>query len=257
MVDLARHYLGITRCWIYSAAPSGVRSKDVPFGREIVEVFTGGKVMFAADGGEEKCYGYGSIFWHRFGEQTVHKAVPDDPYRCLAIWFKVANEDSPCPAPRIGTWNSPQRLELFVADMLNLFRRVGKDDSGFLSLYAATTLLRQMTFAPEPELPAPLRSACRIFDINPGQQLDLDGIAEQCGVSKSYLFYLFRKHLGTSPWRYLLERRIEMAKNMLLHPNVPIKSISESCGFHDIEVFYRSFKRLAGTSPGAYREDNL
>ena len=53
MVDLAKHYLGITRCWIYTAAPSGVRSKDVPFGREIVEVFTGGKVMFAADDGED------------------------------------------------------------------------------------------------------------------------------------------------------------------------------------------------------------
>ena len=66
-----------------------------------------------------------------------------------------------------------------------------------------------------------------------------------------------RKFLDSSPCRYQQERRIEMAKNMLLQPAVPIKYISESCGFHDIEVFYRNFKRLEGISPGNYREQNL
>jgi len=142
MIDLSKQYLGITRCWIYSAAPHGVRPKTTPYGMEIVEILTGGKVMFAEDGEQEKCYGYGNIFWHSFGEKTVHKAVPEDPYRCLAIWFEVADSKVKCAECRVGTWNSPQRLELFVADMLNLFRRIGSGDSSFLALYAAATLLR-------------------------------------------------------------------------------------------------------------------
>ena len=257
MTDLQKHYFGMTRCWIYAASPNGVRPKTTPYGREIVELMTGGKVMFSPDGGPERCYGHGSIFWHRCGERTVHKVVPEDPYRCLALWFKVPEQGSVCPAPRVGMWNSAVSLELFVADMLNLFRRYGKENSGFLALYAATVLLRQISFAPEPELPAPLRTACRILDSDPVGELDVDELAAKCGISRSHMFFLFRKFLDSSPCRYQQERRIEMAKNMLLQPAMPIKYISESCGFHDIEVFYRSFKRLEGISPGNYREQNL
>ena len=256
MDDLQNHYQKITRCWIYSASPKGVRPKTTPPEREIVELITGGMVRFAPDGGEEQCYGRGSIFWHHFGEKTVFKVVPEDPYRCLAFWFKVPG-NTRRPAPRVSRWNSAESMELFVADMLNLFRRYGKEDSGFLALYAAVTLLRQATFAPEPELPAPLRTACRMLDADPGRELDLNELAENCGISKSYLFYLFRRHLDSSPRRYLLERRIEMAKNMLLQPTIPIKTIAEACGFHDIEVFYRCFKRLENVSPGNYRSENL
>ena len=45
MTDLQKHYFGMTRCWIYAASPNGVRPKTTPYGREIVELMTGGKVM--------------------------------------------------------------------------------------------------------------------------------------------------------------------------------------------------------------------
>ncbi len=256
MLNLQKHFSSITNCWIYVSPSSGARPRKIPPGVEAAELLTGGKVWFSPDSSPEKCYGRGSIFWHRSGEQTVCHSDPADPYRCLAIYFRV-RENETCPSPRIGRWNSAASMELFVADILNLFRRNGTENSGFLAVYAAVTLLRQMKFPPEPDLPSALQLACRIIDADPGADPGPEQLAAACGVSKSYLFHLFRVFLNSSPHRYRIERRLEMARHLLIQPGIPIKSIAESCGFHNIEVFYRHFRRAEGTSPGNYRSSNI
>jgi transcriptional regulator GlxA family with amidase domain len=56
-----------------------------------------------------------------------------------------------------------------------------------------------------------------------------------------------------TPHGYLQERRIVRARQLLETGTLPIKEIAELCGFENIEVFYRSFKKSAGMPPAVYR----
>lgn len=73
-------------------------------------------------------------------------------------------------------------------------------------------------------------------------------------ISSSRVFALFRKHFGTSPHQWMLERKLFMAEELLTsRPDMPVKQIAESCGFDTLEIFYRRFRRHFGMTPGELR----
>ena len=154
---------------------------------------------------------------------------------------------------RIGVWRSAASLELFVADALVLFNHSSDEENGMVAKYIGYTLLRQMGFDCSARLPAALKLACSMIEQNPAAPLSVDLLAEQCCVSKSHLFWLFRRHLNSSPYRYMLCQRLKMARNLLIDRDMPIKLIAESCGFGCIEVFYRHFRHSEGMTPADYR----
>ena len=78
-------------------------------------------------------------------------------------------------------------------------------------------------------------------------------MALRAGVSEPYLYALFHKHLGVSPHQYLLNYRLRLARIRLAGSDDNIKTISEECGFENLESFYRAFRRTSGMPPGEYR----
>lgn len=77
----------------------------------------------------------------------------------------------------------------------------------------------------------------------------------RCGPASAspYLYALFHKHLGVSPHQYLLNYRLRLARIRLAGSDDNIKTISEECGFENLESFYRAFRRTSGMPPGEYR----
>lgn len=90
-----------------------------------------------------------------------------------------------------------------------------------------------------------------------GQSVQLDDIAQKCGMSKSAFIRLFKRETGTTPYSYLLQMRIDWACELLVGDNISIEVISESTGFNDRFHFSKTFKERMGTSPAAYRETAL
>ena len=86
-----------------------------------------------------------------------------------------------------------------------------------------------------------------------GQRLSLMDLAAAAGVSRQYLLKLFRNHRGTSPIRYLYQRRLCVAARQLTHTGLSIKEIAEYCGFANEFHFSRKFKETYGKSPRAWR----
>lgn len=241
----------VVKCWIFQAHGPRVNPATALPGREVVELILGGKVIFD-DGSGEKIYGSGSIFWHSAGEKTVCLSPPGEPYRCLAINFEV-DPASPRPCGRTGHWNAATAPELFAADALSCFEHWPESGRELLTAYIASTLLRQMSTGNAPALPPVLQQACIIIEQNPAAELDIASLARSCGVSKPHLFNLFRRYLHRSPYRYMMDQRLKMARHLLIEQDMPIKSISGSCGFKSLEIFYRHFRRSEGMAPGEYR----
>ncbi len=80
------------------------------------------------------------------------------------------------------------------------------------------------------------------------EPLTLENVAEAFYVSKYYLSHAFSKEVGVSVYRYILLRRLLMARQ-LLSAGVAAGQACRECGFSDYTSFYRAFKSEYGISP--------
>ena len=84
-------------------------------------------------------------------------------------------------------------------------------------------------------------------------RITLELLAENAGVSRSYLSALFHRETGVRLSSYITGRRIEAAKNMLLYTVSTAAEISEYLGFSNPSHFQRAFRQATGMTPNAYR----
>ncbi|WBV58357.1 AraC family transcriptional regulator N-terminal domain-containing protein [Chryseobacterium daecheongense] len=84
------------------------------------------------------------------------------------------------------------------------------------------------------------------------QKLSIDSIAKLAYVSKSNFFKMFKDELGTSPNDFILQERINRAKELLATQN-SIKETAYQTGFSDTNYFTRVFKQLVGVTPKTYQ----
>lgn len=86
-----------------------------------------------------------------------------------------------------------------------------------------------------------------------GEELALEQIAESAGISATECMRCFRRSIGVSPIRFLKERRLQRAANLLRHTERSISEIAASCGFLDMSYFTKAFRQIYGATPTAYR----
>jgi len=103
--------------------------------------------------------------------------------------------------------------------------------------------------------PPMIKRAKDFINTHQGESLSLDAIADTLHVSTFYFCKMFKKATGLTFTDYLSRSRIEKAKNLLLNPNVRVSEAAYECGFSSLTHFNRSFKRITGVSPSAYRQN--
>ncbi len=89
------------------------------------------------------------------------------------------------------------------------------------------------------------------IDDNLQEVFSLDDLAFVAGHDRWQLSRDFRALYGTSPYRYLILRRLDKAKAML-QTGVSLADVAIDCGFSDQSHFGRQFKKAFGLSPGAW-----
>lgn len=86
------------------------------------------------------------------------------------------------------------------------------------------------------------------------KEINLEEICNNVAYSPYYFSRVFKKETNMSPYEYLINRRINHAKHLLITTNEPISSISELCGYNSTIHFSNSFKKLVGMTPSEYRK---
>lgn len=85
--------------------------------------------------------------------------------------------------------------------------------------------------------------------------INLNLIAGNMNYSPSYLTRLFCQQYGSTPSRYITSLRIQKAQFLLTHnPELSVRQIGETVGYHEQGYFSRIFKKQVGVSPVEYRE---
>lgn len=91
------------------------------------------------------------------------------------------------------------------------------------------------------------------MDSHAHEDIDLFQAARQAGVSAFHFLRLFSSVLGVTPHQYLIRSRLRHAARLLASTDHPVTDIAFDVGFNDVSNFVRSFHRVAGVSPTAFR----
>ncbi len=89
------------------------------------------------------------------------------------------------------------------------------------------------------------------------ERLCLDDLSALVKLSTSYFSAAFKRSFGVPPHNYIVARRVEFAKRQILGGDVPLCRVALDCGLADQAHLTRVFRRVTGTTPSAWRRENL
>ena len=89
-----------------------------------------------------------------------------------------------------------------------------------------------------------------------GEDMSLAELAGSCNLSSRHFTRAFRESTGFAPFQWLAAKRLETAREMVVHTDVPVHEIARRCGYSDHSHLSRTFRQKFGTSPGEERRKN-
>jgi AraC-like DNA-binding protein len=101
--------------------------------------------------------------------------------------------------------------------------------------------------------PWQLRRAMDFIRANLSGNISLEQLASVCDLSVNYFARAFKECTGVLPHRWLVEMRLEKAKDLPLNTKMPLAEVAVACGFADQSHFSKTFVRATGNTPGAWR----
>lgn len=102
-------------------------------------------------------------------------------------------------------------------------------------------------------LPVAITAAQALVRRRLSERIELDDLAAAGPVAPAHLVRLFRRHLGTTPVRYLWQERVQMGVFLLEHTGLPIGEIASRTGFRTAKHFARLVRATTGRSPREVR----
>ena len=105
--------------------------------------------------------------------------------------------------------------------------------------------------------PWQLKRAEALMSENLSVQVPLAQVAQECGLSVRHLARAFLQSTGVPPHRWLLNRRVERAKELLPNSKLSLSDVALACGFGDQSHFTRTFTAAVRLSPGVWRRLQL
>ena len=129
------------------------------------------------------------------------------------------------------------RIELFISYLLRLGKAAGR----------STENVGDSCFVSDMERV--------IAHINKNLALDfsLDNLADVAGFEKNYFLRKFKKYTGDTPMAFILNKRIEKAKELLRFSDMSITQVADALGFNSIHYFSNAFYKATGVRPSEYR----
>ena len=98
-----------------------------------------------------------------------------------------------------------------------------------------------------------LQQALDYIERNLDQAITLEDIASDLGISQFHFCRYFKKHMGIAPYRYVIQQRVERAKQLIKGHKLSLVEIALLCGFNSQSHLIHHFKKQTGITPKTYR----
>jgi len=99
-----------------------------------------------------------------------------------------------------------------------------------------------------------MQKALKFINANYAEEITLESVAAAVKLSPTYFSKLFSEEMGCRFTAYLNRLRVERSKLLLRDTDIPLVDIAGMVGYEDQSYFTKVFRKVAGLSPGKYRE---
>jgi AraC family transcriptional regulator len=172
--------------------------------------------------------------------EFLEPAARDSIHERFAFWdvFAASSIDSLLQEARVNDRWTPRFVSAVTeALLLHLLRNSGPDGQ------------RVGSCSPE----ARIAQILPRVDANLADDLSVNTLASEAGLSRAHFARTFRKIVGESPHRYVMNRRIEHAKRLLACSGMELSEIAHEAGFCSQSHFTQIFRTHLGLTPQQYR----
>jgi len=104
------------------------------------------------------------------------------------------------------------------------------------------------------DIPFRIKQTINYINDNISEKIEISKLAEITQWKNEHFIRVFTKHLGVTPYQYVLIRKIDKAKVMLAETTVPIIQIAFELGFQSHGNFCNAFKKITKDTPEIYRK---
>ncbi len=84
------------------------------------------------------------------------------------------------------------------------------------------------------------------------EPIPIAAAAKEAAISEYYFFRLFRTIYHTTPYNYLVHKRMELAVSLICRHQMKVTDVALHCGFSDIHTFSKVFKKTYGCAPSRF-----
>ncbi|WP_110930285.1 response regulator transcription factor [Paenibacillus bouchesdurhonensis] len=169
---------------------------------------------------------------------------PEDVYSLVLHFLYVIAQSIP-PMGR-----SSAKLDNITMDDLKSYRNVQELELLFMSLIDHIASIMK-----GPNLTEDMVMRVKQYvDLNYGEDLSLQMVADRFGVDRFQLSRLFKQEMNVNYWNYVIQIRMEKAAELLLRTEEKNSMIASVTGFVDESHFSRTFKKYYDVSPKQYRQ---
>lgn len=102
-----------------------------------------------------------------------------------------------------------------------------------------------------------IRTVVRFIETNLNQRISIGRLASLVKLSSSQFQRAFKQSFGEATHMYLIKRRVDRAKTMMLSSDTSFSEIALACGFSDQSHMTRLFTRLVGQSPKTWQRNRI
>ncbi|MBT4797497.1 MAG: AraC family transcriptional regulator [Verrucomicrobia bacterium] len=181
----------------------------------------------------------------------------DDPWNKL--WFNVKGRLVASLLGEYGIegvyhYKNCEHLEIIFREGIRMAKHRPQDVSKELPIIIHRIILGLSEHLPSMAVLNPVALKARDYlDANLSNEISTGDLARHVAKSPSQVIRLFKETWGTTPRQYLINQRLEEAKQLLQGTVYPIKNLARELGFRDEFHFSSTFSKRVGMAPGKFR----
>lgn len=190
------------------------------------------------------------------GLEILQEIKQHRPQIMVILLTDKSSEELAIKAFRLGVREYlPKPVDLFdLQAIINDLIKIRRTSKEIRSAFSQAKNTRQLDAKASSDLPINLLAAIQYIEKNLQEEIDLSRCAKAAMLSKYHFCRHFKRYIGMSPLKYIIQLRVNRAKMLLENKELGISEVGFLAGFSSYNSYIRNFKKLTRLTPKQYRE---
>lgn len=209
--------------------------------------------------------------WIDCSKHIQFRSYPGKPWECAFV--RVHGEKNPWTLSSVSvqlyqkgavfmTFGAGTRFRSIIWELLSPKTDQHPDSENIynhllMGLFNELTLAFMCNRTRQVVIPDVIAAIQAYLDNNYFEDICLDGLSKRFGISKFHMSREFKRYIGKSPNDYLIDRRLDRAKELLANSNRTVAEIGQLVGIPNANHFLYLFKNREGLTPTAFRKRRI